>query len=218
MTDLSIEQEVCRQRAALQQFVISGQHKETIYGLQWGDPRRDPHLREVVERAIYPYLPSGEGIIVELGAGGGRWSRELVTRSARLILVDAEPLFEEAVYQHMDCRNAEFIVSADGTLPMIGDGSVDFVFSFDTFVHFHNDLFTRYIASIGRILKPSGFLTLHFAHEYAELEERMPSRFNYRRDEEIAELLGQQQLRLTDVQIDFKQGWGSKLVVAQKLQ
>lgn len=127
------------------------------------------------------------------------------------------PLFQEAVRQHMDCRNAEFIVSADGTLPGIADGSVDFVFAFDAFVHFHNDLFTRYIESIGRILKPRAFLTLHFAHEYAELAERMPNHFNYRRDEEIAALLGQQQLRLTNVQIDFKKGWGSKLVVAQKL-
>ncbi len=216
MLSSSIEHEVSRQQAELHQYVTSGQHQQGIYGLQWGDPRRHPHLQEVVERAIDPYLASGDLTVLEIGAGGGRWSRELVGRSARLILVDGEPMFEQAIRRHSDCRNVEFVVSPDGALPTIADASVDFAFSFDTFVHFHNDLFARYVASIGRILKPGGYLTLHFAREYPELADHNSTHFNYQQDEDVADLLAHHQLRLTGRQIDFKMGWGSKLVVAKK--
>ena len=216
MLSPSIEDEFARQQAELHQFVESGQHQQQIYGLQWGDPRRDPHLQQVVEQAIDPYVTSRDGIVVEIGAGGGRWSRELISRSAQLILVDGEPMFEQAIRRHSDCRNVEFVVSPDGALPTIADASVDFVFSFDTFVHFHNDLFARYVASIGRILKQGGYLTLHFAREYAELAEHNANHFNYWRDEDVTDLLAGHQLRLTGRHLDFKMGWGSKLVVAKK--
>ncbi len=212
----SIENEVSVQQEALQQFVESGQHQQHIYGLQWGDPRQDRHLRDVVEQAIDPYVTSSNGTILEIGAGGGRWSRELIGRVARLILVDGEPLFEQAIRRHSDCRKIEFVVSPDGALPTIADASVDFVFTFDTFVHFHNDLFDRYVASIGRILKPGGFLTLHYAHHYTDLPDHNADHFNYRDDEAVADLLAQHQLRLTGRHLDFKMGWGSKLVVAKK--
>lgn len=216
MLSPSLENEASMQQAALRQFVVSGQHQPQIYGLQWGDPRRDRHLQEVVEHALIPYVPSSGGTIVETGAGGGRWSRELIGRAARLILVDGEPLFEQAIRRHTDCRSVEFVVSLDGTFPTIADASVDFVFSFDTFVHFHNELFDRYLTSIGRILTPGGFLTLHYAHYYPDLPDHNADHFNYRRDEDVADVLAQHQLRLTGAQIDFKMGWGSKLVVAKK--
>ena len=88
MSQSAIEHEVSRQQAELHEFVASGQHQQGIYGLQWGDPRRDSHLQEVIDRAIDPYLASSDGTVMEIGAGGGRWSRELIGRSARLILVD----------------------------------------------------------------------------------------------------------------------------------
>ena len=179
MLSPSIENEMSAQQAALQQFVVSGQHHQQVYGLQWGDPRQDRHLQDVVEQALVPFVPSSDGTIVEIGAGGGRWSRELIGRAARLILVDGEPLFEQAIQRHSDCRGVEFVVSPDGALPAIADASVDFVFSFDTFVHFHNELFDRYVASIGRILKPGGFLTLHYARFFADLPDHNANHFNY---------------------------------------
>jgi len=205
--------EVVRQQFGLKHFVDSGQYRQFIYGLQWGDPRQDVHLVEVVNRFMLPFF-SSQSTVVEIGAGGGRWSRELIGRAGRLILVDGIPEFETAIRHHFHCARTEFLVSTNGLLSPITDATIDFVFSFDTFVHFHRDLFDRYVASISRILKPGGNFCLHHARHY-ENSEFNPQCFQYRADDEVACLLAQNKMQILDV-LSFRGGFGSRLVRAQK--
>src|SRR5262245_28544152 len=135
--------EAQRQQSALRAFVASGRYRDALFGLEWGDPRQAPHLAEVLNRFLKPFA-TADAVVVEIGAGGGRWSRELIGRAGRVILVDGVPEFETAVRQSCACSGVEFLVSADGRLPSLSDRSVDFVFSFDTFVHFAPPLFDAY--------------------------------------------------------------------------
>lgn len=151
-----------RQIAGLERHVAGG--ADSVYGHQWGDPARPP-LRAVVDEWIAPATAAGE-TIVEIGVGGGRWVPWYAARMSRCILVDGTPAAEEAVRRH--CTGPlEFMMSADGLLP-IADASVDYVFSFDTFVHFDLDLFDAYIRTCGRILKDAAVLHLHYATWWPE--------------------------------------------------
>jgi hypothetical protein len=62
---------------------------------------------------------------------------------------------------------------------MIPDSSVDFVFSFDSFVHLRRDLVEAYLNELGRILKVGGKGFIHHSNlgAYADsLSERFPQR------------------------------------------
>jgi hypothetical protein len=48
-----------------------------VYGLQWGDPEVVEPLRFIRDRYVLPYV-SSERTAVEIGPGGGRWTRYLL--------------------------------------------------------------------------------------------------------------------------------------------
>jgi SAM-dependent methyltransferase len=208
-----METEATRQQNALRQFVASGQYLHRTYGLEWGDPRLVPELSEVLHRFLLPYA-TPEATVVEIGAGGGRWSREINGRAGWLILVDGAPEFEKAIRRHLDCSEVLFLVSPDGALPQLPSNRVDLVFSFDTFVHFDRPLFDRYVETVGRILRPGGRFVLHHACRYPECPSD-PQCFQYREEAEVDALLHRHQMHPLQ-SVAFRCGLGSRLVLARK--
>lgn len=205
--------EADRQQDALREFVRSGGHAARVYGMEWGDPRRDPIQSEVRDRFLLPFLSPAVAVL-EIGAGGGRWTREMAGRVARLILVDGTAEFEAAIRAHLPGIEATFLVAPDGRLPGVADAAVDFAFSFDTFVHFHDALFDAYVETVGRVLKPGGHFALHHARHYAGCDYD-PVCFRYRDEASVAEVLGRCGLYETaDFPIPY--GFGSRLVLARK--
>ncbi len=49
-----------------------------IYGLQWGDPEVSVPLKFIRDRYIRPYIDF-DHTAVEIGPGGGRWTRYLLS-------------------------------------------------------------------------------------------------------------------------------------------
>jgi SAM-dependent methyltransferase len=63
------------------------------------------------------------------------------------------------------------------SLSILPDASVDFVFSFDSFVHIDRDIVGAYLAEIARTLKPGGKGFIHhsnFGQFAGSLRERLP--------------------------------------------
>src|ERR1700685_3792102 len=48
-----------------------------IYGLEWGDPQNLPALRWVRDHYLLPYV-NPDHTAIEIGPGGGRWTRYLL--------------------------------------------------------------------------------------------------------------------------------------------
>ena len=154
----------------------SGERK---YGDQWGDPtltgvryllrklrhgRRVPgNLARVPPRFIAPYV-GPETVALEIGAGGGRWTRYLLA-AREVIAVDLNREF----FPYIEGRYPEargkirFYETSGYELDGIDDASVDFVFSFGTFVHIDPDGIDAYLAQIHRVLRPGGVATIHYA-------------------------------------------------------
>lgn len=184
------------------------------YGdLLWGHPDVHPWLGPV--RDLARELSPEGSVVVEIGAGGGRWSRYLWERAAKVILVDGTKASESAIRR--DCLppegRVEYVVSPTGDLEGVPTSSVDAVFSFDTFVHFHDQLFARYVQEVGRVLKPGGKFALHYATELGPLLHF----FRYYSPEEVVAMLAQAGMHVERVVGQYgPPSGGSRLVLAVK--
>jgi SAM-dependent methyltransferase len=148
-----------------------------LYGSQWGDPairglryflRRlfysnttGAPLYKVVDRYIRPYV-NPKATVLEIGSGGGRWTRYLVS-AARVVAVDINAEFFEPLRGMFPDAKFEFYQPTGFDLEPVASDSVDFVFSFGTFVHIEPDGIRQYLAEIKRVLKPGGTAAIQYA-------------------------------------------------------
>jgi SAM-dependent methyltransferase len=156
---------------------FSARHPKQPYGNEWGDPelrgwhylvRRLLHpgsmpgpLHKVVDLYIRPHV-TPEATVLELGCGGGRWTRYLVA-ARRLIAVDIDEVFFEALRARFPAARLEFYQSSGFELDGIATESVDFVFSFGTFVHLEPEGIAAYLAEIRRVLRPNAIAVIQYA-------------------------------------------------------
>jgi len=100
--------------------------------------------------------------VLEIGPGFGRWTRKLVEISKRLIVVDiSEKCIEHCKKTFGENDNIEFHLNDGGSLDFVADDSVDFVWSFDVFVHVEPVDVDRYLSEFRRILKKDGQIIIH---------------------------------------------------------
>lgn len=179
-----------------------------MYGLQWGDPHEAERFAPVLD-LIAKYA---HGSVMEVGSGGGRWTRDLVTNADTLLAVDGTPDSERLIRASgIDCTRIQFDVCADGELRH--RNVFDCVFSFDTFVHFHPQLFLNYLASVRDALLPGGVFILHYARFFPGVSDYNAQAFKYWSRLDVIEASG---LEFLDVAIPFPHGCGSELLVLRK--
>jgi ubiquinone/menaquinone biosynthesis C-methylase UbiE len=114
---------------------------------------------------LIPYLRD-TSVVVEIGPGHGRWTEMIVARVTKgaIHLVDISPSCLEFcrkrfVSDHMMCH-----VTDGQTLPEeFQRNSVDFAWSFDTFVHIEEPEIRSYARELHRVLKPQGMGVIHHA-------------------------------------------------------
>jgi SAM-dependent methyltransferase len=134
-----------------------------VYGLEWGDPDYVEPLKFIRDRYVLPYVDPAQ-TAVEIGPGGGRWTRYLLG-FRKLYVVDfhAEMLAELKSNYHEP--NMTFVKNNGSDFPGIDKHSIDFVFSFDAFVHFDLPLIERYLANIKDIVKPGANIVIHYSDQ-----------------------------------------------------
>ena len=122
---------------------------------------------------LYPrlmgFLPASTAL--EIAPGFGRITRFLKSHCRRLIGVDLTPRCVEACRRRFrDDPHVEFHVNDGRSLDAVADGSIDFVFSFDSLVHAEADVLRSYIRELGRKLSPAGTGFLHHSNLGAFLD------------------------------------------------
>jgi SAM-dependent methyltransferase len=149
------------------------------YGDHWGDPtltglryrwhrlrhgRTSPgDLGKVVQRHLRPYV-TPDSVVLEIGPGGGRWTQFLVG-AREVVLVDLNKQFFRYLRKRFRRHKAKlrFYQTSGYELHDIDAGSIDFVFSFGTFVHIDPEGIDEYLGEIGRVLRPGGKCTIQYA-------------------------------------------------------
>jgi len=126
---------------------------------------------------IQRFVPTNT--ILEIACGYGRWTQFLHDLSDSLIVVDfSEDCIQACRRRFAHSSRIAYYVNDGTSLAMIGDESVDFVFSFDSLVHADESVMKAYITQLARILKPHGAAFIHHSNlgEYPQysIMERFP--------------------------------------------
>jgi SAM-dependent methyltransferase len=130
----------------------------------------------LIDEVMAQYVPPG-ATVVEIGPGGGRWSEPLQQLAERLVLVDPSERCIEICRQRLAyADNVEYHVNDGSSLSFLADGSVDVVWSFDVFVHVSPVETERYVAEIGRVLRPGGRAVIHHGNVGCTYEHGFRSR------------------------------------------
>ena len=117
--------------------------------------------------------------ILEIAPGYGRWTTFLKDLCKRLIIVDlSEKCIDRCRQRFADCSHIWYIVNDGKSLEMVVDGSVDFIFSFDSLVHAEDVVLKAYAAEFAKKLRPNGAAFVHHSNlgEYihrAEVQYRL---------------------------------------------
>src|SRR5262245_18375359 len=112
--------------------------------------------------------------ILEIAPGYGRWTAFLKSLCKRLIIVDLSEKCIEICKQRFDhCSHISYYVNDGKALDMIGDDTVDFIFSFDSLVHEEDVVLKAYAAEFSEKHRPNGAAFIHHSNlgEYITLLE-----------------------------------------------
>ena len=116
--------------------------------------------------------------ILEIAPGFGRWTHYLKDYCKELWAVDKSNECIEACRERFASHSHVRCVLNDGrSLSMIPDASVDFIFSFDSFVHPDREVVEAYLRQLGTKLKIGGRGLIHHSNfgEYVHSpRERLP--------------------------------------------
>jgi SAM-dependent methyltransferase len=134
-----------------------------IYGLEWGDPDYIEPLKFIRDRYLLPYVDPAHTAL-EIGPGGGRWTRYLLG-FRQLFVVDFHAEMLAELKSNFHEPNMVFVKNDGSDFPGIDKQSIDFVFSFDAFVHFDLPLIERYLANIKEIVKPGATIVIHYSDQ-----------------------------------------------------
>lgn len=152
---------------------------DAFYGQHWGDPgitglryllyklRRGKklpgNLSKVVKKYITPYV-GPDSVVLEIGPGGGRWTQYMLG-AARIFLVELTPEFFPCLEERFPEHKDKFVFYRTSGYEMngIAPGSVDFVFTFGTFVHIDPEGINRYLAEIKNVMKPGGTAVIQYS-------------------------------------------------------
>lgn len=136
-------------------------------GDEWSAPWGSPEMQwyGTVLPRIRRWMPPPDGTILELACGYGRWTQFLRSHAARLVGIDLSAQCIDACRRRFagDPR-LEFVQNDGKSLASVPDGSVDFLFSFDSLVHADLDVLEAYFAQLPRILRRDAVAFVHHSN------------------------------------------------------
>jgi len=149
---------------------LLGRHD--VYGLEWGDPDVLPPLRLVRDHFLIPYV-APDRTVLEIGPGGGRWPRYM-RDAKRIIAVDYHEEILDELKKNIRWENITFVRNHGDDFPDIAPNSVDFVFSFGTFVHLDTDIIDHYLAALKPLLTIRADVVIQYADKTKPLAQSNP--------------------------------------------
>ena len=117
--------------------------------------------RSLVEHVLKPNMPH-DGHILEIGPGAGRWTEYLIDKASTVSLVDLTPkCIDLCKKRFRNYTNIHYYVNDGTNLSFLPDGSIDFIWSWDVFVHIQSSDIRKYVREFARILKPGATALIH---------------------------------------------------------
>jgi SAM-dependent methyltransferase len=139
----------------------------------WGGP--GPEWSVTVYPRIKEFLPVER--LLEIAPGYGRWTEFLRHHCEELIGIDlSEQCVEACRHRFWSDPKLSFQVNDGKSLRAVEDGTVEFVFSFDSLVHAELDVMDAYLPELARVLSDDGVAFLHHSNMGAYAPEEVGGR------------------------------------------
>ena len=138
-----------------------------LYGLQWGDPNSVPSLKFIRDTYILPYV-NFDHRALEIGPGGGRWTRYLLSFRALYAVDNHQELLDELA-KTFRAPNLSLIKNSGTDFPGIPEHSIDFVFSFGVFVHLELDVIREYLRCIYPLVTKLANIVIQYSDKTKEV-------------------------------------------------
>ncbi|MHB8658437.1 MAG: methyltransferase domain-containing protein [Solirubrobacteraceae bacterium] len=131
-----------------------------VLGEEWGGPA----FADFIVDSVSPFL-GAEVDVLELGCGGGKFSRRIAPRCRSLVCTD----ISEAMIEHTRAGVQEAGVAGSVSYRVlngvdftgVAPGSVDFIFSYDVQLHLQPQNVFSYLLDARRVLRDGGVFMLH---------------------------------------------------------
>ena len=133
-----------------------------VYGLEWGDPDVWTPLQYIRDHYVLPFV-NPEHVAMDLGCGGGRWTRYLLGFKTVYAVDYYQELLAEFGRTFGRIKNVKPIRNNGTDFPGVAPQSVDYILSFGVFGHLNQGLIDSYLANIKAILKPGGNVVIHYS-------------------------------------------------------
>ena len=147
--------------------------KATNYGLP---PAVTVDFSSYIDNAVLsPYLPRGSALVgMEIGPGGGRFTRLLLDHSAVIHAVESSAEMGEHIHRRFPHERRLVLHHNDGmTLPDLEPESLDFGVAIDVCVHFEPRRVYHHFRQLARLLKVGGIGIIH--HANTDVRNRPPT-------------------------------------------
>ena len=122
---------------------------------------------ELIDRAAADLELGPDSAVLDLGAGTGKLTRDLVPRFGRVIAVEPDDAMRAVLDEVV--LGAEAVAGRAEAIP-VPDGSVDAVFTAEAFHWYASD---ETVAEIVRVLRPRGGLVIFFNVDFGDPEPPM---------------------------------------------
>ncbi len=123
--------------------------------------------KTLINEMMLKYIKKNSTIL-EVGPGGGRWTKILYPYAKTLILADvSERCLEVCKKSFESSTNIQYYLVND-RLSTIKENSIDFIWSYDVFVHINPSDIRKYIEDFYRILKIDGIAIVHHPGSYTD--------------------------------------------------
>jgi SAM-dependent methyltransferase len=128
-------------------------------GEQWSPS--DEWKQGLASETFSKYVPAN-AVVLEIGPGAGRWSELLQPGARELVLVDISPRCLQLCRERFDgCTNVTYHMVQSPSLQMLSDASIDFMWSFDVFVHIAPADTTSYLNELARVMRRDAIGIIH---------------------------------------------------------
>lgn len=169
-------------------------------GEEWTEHATKPEQwkADLLEKMMFRYLKPSS-VVLEIGPGAGRWTEHLLKNAKFLILVDIAPKCIEMCKERFAGQsNIEYHVIKEN-IDFLLDNSIDFIWSYDVFVHINPSDIKRYIENIRRVLKLGGIAIIH--HSGSEYESEQIAKKGFRAQmtaEKFAEIVNERGMGIVE--------------------
>ena len=148
-------------------------------GEEWNRPETvgadvpaDQLVAHLVSTVFAPHLgdAAARGTLLEIGAGGGRFTQALLPFASRIVAADTAPSMVALLRERFAAEPRVEPLLLDGKgLGSLADGSVDAAFSYDVFVHLSPWVMGLYLMELARVLRPGAPVVVHHANTLSDL-------------------------------------------------